>query len=73
MYARYTYLFNIAQYVSQFTYYFTFNFEILLKFSIFCICVCVCVSAYVLVAQSCLTLYDPMDSSLPGFSVHGIL
>ena len=26
----------------------------------------------VLVAQSCLTLYDPMDHSLPGASVHGI-
>jgi len=24
------------------------------------------------VAQLCLTLFDPMDSSLPGFSVHGI-
>ena len=24
------------------------------------------------VAQSCLTLYDPMDHSLPGSSVHGI-
>ena len=24
-------------------------------------------------AQSCLTLCDPMDSSLPGSSVHGIL
>ena len=24
-----------------------------------------------LVAQSCLTLYDPMDCSPPGFSVHG--
>ena len=24
------------------------------------------------VAQSCLTLFDPMDCSLPGFSVHGI-
>ena len=23
--------------------------------------------------QSCPTLYDPMDHSLPGFSVHGIL
>ena len=23
--------------------------------------------------QSCPTLYDPMDCSLPGFSVHGIL
>ena len=27
----------------------------------------------VLVAQLCLTLWDPMDYSLPGFSVHGIL
>ena len=26
----------------------------------------------VLVAQSCPTLYDPMECSLPGFSVHGI-
>ena len=24
------------------------------------------------VAQSCQTVYDPMDCSLPGFSVHGI-
>ena len=30
---------------------------------------CVCV----LVAQSCLTLCDPMDCSSPGSSVHGIL
>ena len=28
---------------------------------------------YVLVTQSCLTLCDHMDYSLPGFSVHGIL
>ena len=28
---------------------------------------------FVLVAQSCLTLCNPMDYSLPGFSVHGIL
>ena len=27
----------------------------------------------VLVTQSCLTLFDPMDCSLPGSSVHGIL
>ena len=26
-----------------------------------------------LVSQSCLTLYDPVDGSLPGSSVHGIL
>ena len=25
------------------------------------------------VAQSCPTLWDPMDCSLPGFSIHGIL
>ena len=31
--------------------------------------VCVCV----LVAKSCLTLCDPVDYSLPGFSVRGIL
>ena len=51
-------------------------------------CVCVCVCARVRagegrgatitdryeseVAQSCMTLSDPMDCSLPGFSVHGI-
>ena len=34
-----------------------------------CVCVCVCVC----VTQSCLTVYDPMDCSLPGSSVHGIL
>ena len=33
------------------------------------VCVCVCV----LVAQSCLTLCDPIDCSLPGSSVHRIL
>ena len=34
-----------------------------------CVCVCVCVCAYV---QSCLTLWDPMDCSPPGSSVHWI-
>ena len=35
-----------------------------------CVCVCVCE----LVAQSCLTLCDPLDCSpLSGSSVHGIL
>ena len=34
---------------------------------------CVCVYVCVLVAQSCLTLCDPMDCNLPGFSAHGIL
>ena len=33
-----------------------------------CVCVCVCM----LVAQSCLTLCDPMDCNLPGSFVHGI-
>ena len=32
------------------------------------ICLCAC-----LVTQSCLTLYDPLDCSSPGFCVHGIL
>ena len=31
------------------------------------------VSWKMLVAQSCLTLCDPMDYNLPGFSIHGIL
>ena len=34
-------------------------------------CVCLCVHAQLL--QSCLTLWDLMDCSLTGFSVHGIL
>ena len=34
----------------------------------------ICLNCYcVLVAQSCLTVCDPMDYSLPGCSVHGIL
>ena len=32
------------------------------------ICVCACS-----IAQSCLTLWNPMDCSPPGSSVHGIL
>ena len=36
-----------------------------------CVCVCVCVHAC-LVAQSCLTLGEPMDCSQPGSLVHGI-
>ena len=35
-----------------------------------CVCVCVCTCAC---AQSCLTLYNPVDYSLPDSSVHGIL
>ena len=39
-----------------------------------CVCLCVCVSVCVcvLVTQLCLTLCNPTDCSLPGFSVHGI-
>ena len=33
----------------------------------------ICYIVKVLVTQSCLTLCDPMDCSLPGSSVHGIL
>ena len=32
-----------------------------------CVCVCLCS-----VTQLCLTLCDPMDSNLPGSSLHGI-
>ena len=46
-------------------------------FSYVCVCVCVCVSVCVcvcvLVTQWCPTLCDPMDSSSPGSSVHGVL
>ena len=44
-----------------------------------CVCVCVCVSIdakgryMCLVTQLCLTLYDPMDFSLPDSFLHGIL
>ena len=41
-----------------------------LPLSMCCDMKCVCVHS---VAQSCLTLGDPMDCSLPGSSVHGIL
>ena len=36
--------------------------------------ICLCLSLYLLyiIAQSCLTLCDPMDCSLPSSSVHGI-
>ena len=36
--------------------------------SLLCVCVCVCVC---LVTQSCPTLCDPMNCSLPGSSIHG--
>ena len=37
-----------------------------------CVCVCVCVCVRVHMSQSHLTLCDPIDYSLPGFSVYGI-
>ena len=37
-----------------------------------CLLQCVEVKSESEVAQSCLTLSDPMDCSLPGFSIHGI-
>ena len=40
------------------------------RFSQVYVCVCVCVCVF---SQSCLTLCDPMDCSLPGSSVCGIL
>ena len=36
-------------------------------------CVCVCVCVCVLLAQLCLTFCNPMDCSLQGSSLHGIL
>ena len=36
------------------------------------VCVCVCVCVCVLVAQSCLTLCNPMDCSPPASFVHRI-
>ena len=38
-----------------------------------CVHACVCVEVEVLVTQLCPTLWDPMDCSPPGSSVHGIL
>ena len=38
-----------------------------------CKCVCVCECVRVKSLRSCLTLCNPMDCSLPGSSVHGIL
>ena len=38
-----------------------------------CVCVSVCLCVSVLIVQSCTTLCNPMDCSLPGSSVHGIL
>ena len=53
----------------------TTSFTFLTPFSPFhsrvCVCVCVCTCAHEC-AQSCPTFCNPMDCSLPGFSVHGI-
>ena len=35
-----------------------------------CVCVCVCGLQFSSVAQSCPTLCDPLDGSMPGFPVH---
>ena len=57
--------------VSTFAFRFLINFEFIFVYGI--------ISKYsesvvkVLVAHSCLTLCDPMDYSLSGYSVHGIL
>ena len=54
-----------------------FCFTTLSSCSTFCMCVCVCEHVCVCVCatllQSYLTLGDPVDCSLPGFSVYGIL
>ena len=42
-----------------------------------CVCVCVCVCVHVCIhaklLQFCLTFCDPVDCTLPGSSLHGIL
>ena len=38
-----------------------------------CVCVCVCARAHAKSLQLCPSLCDPVDYSLPGSSVHGIL
>ena len=38
-----------------------------------CVCVCACVCARTKSLQSCPTLCNPVDHSLPAFSVHEIL
>ena len=39
----------------------------------FQLCIILCVLCCAILTQSCLTLCEPMDCSLPGSSVHGIL
>ena len=57
--------------------YFAISFHIyqydLIMSLLVCVCVYVCVCVCVLVAQSCVTLCDPMGCSPTGSSVHGIL
>ena len=49
------------------------NMHILLSSNSISVCVCVYVCVYMCAhSQSCLTLCDPMNYSLSGFSVHGI-
>ena len=36
------------------------------------LCVCTCMLSHLVVSKLCPTLYDPMDCSPPGSSVHGI-
>ena len=47
------------------------------KYILVCMYIYICTYIYIYeseseVAQSCPTLCDPMDYSLPGFSIHGI-
>ena len=58
---------------NQFTYFFSLWMTQCVGCVCVRVCVCVCVYVCVLVAQSCPTLWDPMDYSPPGSSVHGIL
>ena len=50
---------------------FCFGCVVFVHFVLTYICCCCCCCCCCLVTQSCLTLCDPMDCSLPGSSVHG--
>ena len=51
---------------------FTFTTRHIHNWALFLLCQCMIVKSESEVAQSCPTLSDPMDCSLPGSSVHGI-
>ena len=57
-----TFIYIYVEYIYGHTNIYTFTYPYVV-----CVCVCVC-----LVAQLCLTLFNPKECSLPGASVHEI-